>query len=71
VATGRAGIATGVLAVVLMAQGNEGSFGSALSADGRCVVFISFASNLVRGETNGFSDVFMRDRGAETRSSSR
>src|SRR5262249_47272263 len=33
----------------------------ALSADGRTVVFASAASNLVPGDTNGRSDVFVRD----------
>ena len=43
-------------------QGDNGSFKSALSADGRFVVFDSFASNLVAGDTNTWSDVFVRDR---------
>jgi Tol biopolymer transport system component len=33
-----------------------------ISADGRLVAFDSFASNLVAGDTNGFLDVFVRDR---------
>jgi len=33
-----------------------------VSGDGRFVVFTSFASNLVAGDTNGFADVFVRDR---------
>ena len=33
----------------------------AISADGRYVAFISEASNLVAGDTNGASDVFVRD----------
>src|SRR5439155_1734749 len=32
------------------------------SADGRYVVFQSFASNLVSGDANGLGDVFVRDR---------
>ncbi len=36
------------------------SFGS-ISADGRCVVFSSLASDLVPGDTNGTTDVFVRD----------
>ncbi len=48
------------------AQGN-GSSGQntgdlALSADGRSVAFVSAASNLVAGDTNGVGDVFIRDR---------
>ncbi|MFO0984251.1 MAG: hypothetical protein U1E76_21435 [Planctomycetota bacterium] len=33
-----------------------------ISADGRYVTFTSFASNLVPGDANGFSDVFLHDR---------
>jgi Tol biopolymer transport system component len=36
----------------------------AISADGRYVAFSSAADNLVGGDTNGSSDVFLRDRGA-------
>jgi Tol biopolymer transport system component len=39
---------------------------SAISADGRYVAFYSAATNLVSGDTNGFSDVFVRDRVAGT-----
>jgi Tol biopolymer transport system component len=51
------------------AQGNGNSFESKVSADGRYVVFNSTASNLVPGDTNGFEDVFLRDRrtGSTTR----
>ena len=38
------------------------SFGPAISADGRFVAFISDATNLVPGDTNGRYDVFVRDR---------
>ena len=41
------------------------SYGAAISADGRFVVFHSEASNLVAGDTNGCylcNDVFVRDR---------
>jgi len=41
-------------------QGNGLSGGAAISADGRSVAFISFASNLVPGDTNGVEDVFVR-----------
>ncbi|WP_172450856.1 TolB family protein [Candidatus Chloroploca asiatica] len=34
----------------------------AISADGRYVVFSSFASNLVRNDTNGTLDIFVHDR---------
>jgi Tol biopolymer transport system component len=43
-------------------QGNAGSYRPAVSADGRFVAFRSDASNLVPGDTNGASDVFVRDR---------
>ena len=45
-------------------QANGGSGSSAISADGRFVVFASIASNLVTGDTNGDEDVFLRKRGA-------
>ncbi len=44
------------------AQGNDGSFVPSLSADGRFAAYISAASNLVRGDTNGAVDVFVHDR---------
>ena len=43
-------------------QGNGGSVEPSISADGRFVAFASDASNLVRGDTNGTTDVFVRDR---------
>ncbi len=43
-------------------EGNGNSAGVALSADGRYVVFGSSASNLVTGDTNGQSDIFVYDR---------
>lgn len=43
-------------------QGNDDSAYPALSADGRAVVFGSRASNLVAGDTNEASDVFLRRR---------
>ena len=44
------------------AQANNASFGPAISADGRFVAFISRATNLVAGDTNGMDDVFVHDR---------
>mgnify|MGYP000866747943 CR=1 FL=1 len=38
----------------------------ALSAEGRYVVFISEANNLVEGDTNGVSDIFVLDRRNQT-----
>jgi Tol biopolymer transport system component len=43
-------------------QADGGSWVSALSADGRFVTFHSDATNLVPGDTNGRSDVFVYDR---------
>ncbi len=39
---------------------------TSMSADGRYVAFLSRASNLVSGDTNGRTDVFVRDRWLET-----
>jgi Tol biopolymer transport system component len=43
-------------------QADDGSGIPAISADGRFVAFVSFATNLVAGDTNGARDVFVRDR---------
>jgi Tol biopolymer transport system component len=48
------------------AQANSWSEEAAMSADGRYVAFVSMASNLVPGDTNGFRDVFVRDLVAQT-----
>jgi WD40-like Beta Propeller Repeat len=42
--------------------GNSNSLMPAMSATGRYVAFMSFASNLVANDTNGERDVFLRDR---------
>ena len=47
-------------------QANGASSNARISADGRYVVFTSQASNLVAGDTNGVSDVFLRDLAAGT-----
>ena len=44
------------------AQANGPSGAPSISADGRYVVFASTATNLVADDTNGVSDVFLRDR---------
>jgi len=44
------------------ANGSSTVFRAAISADGRYVVFSSFASNLVFGDFNARLDVFVRDR---------
>jgi Tol biopolymer transport system component len=43
-------------------QGNDYSLSPAISADGRLVVFVSAASNLVPDDTNGATDMFVKDR---------
>jgi archaellum component FlaF (FlaF/FlaG flagellin family) len=43
-------------------QGNNGSGGSAITANGRYVAFSSDADNLVPGDTNGETDAFVHDR---------
>src|SRR5262245_27577526 len=55
VVTTRVSVATGG------AQANGGSSSPAISADGRFVAFASEATNLVAGDTNGATDVFVRD----------
>jgi len=54
-------------------EANEGSDNASISADGRFVAFRSAASNLVGGDTNGYTDVFVHDRatGKTTRASVR
>jgi Tol biopolymer transport system component len=46
------------------ATGN--SFSPSISADGRLVVFTSDANNLVTGDTNNSSDIFLRDLSTNT-----
>jgi Tol biopolymer transport system component len=48
------------------AQANSGSMWPSISADGRYVAIQSDASNLVAGDTNAVSDIFVRDRTAGT-----
>ena len=47
-------------------QVNGDSVDAAISADGRYVVFRSYATNLVLGDTNNIYDLFVRDRDANT-----
>jgi hypothetical protein len=54
--TQRVSVATGG------AQANHNSTTPAITPDGRYVAFQSFASNLVTGDVNGLTDVFVRDR---------
>ncbi len=46
--------------------GNDSSREASISADGRFVAFASIADNLVSGDANGQSDVFVHDRLAST-----
>jgi len=50
----------------LFAEPNASSYRPTISADGNMVCFYSNASNLVLGDLNGFSDVFVRDLAAGT-----
>lgn len=52
-------------------QGDDGSEFPSLSADGLALAFMSFATNLVPGDFNGATDVFVRERasGVTTRES--
>lgn len=42
--------------------GNGGSWSPSVNSDGRYVAFLSSASDLIPGDTNGSTDVFVRDR---------
>ena len=47
------------------AQGGSGyGYPSAISSDGQVIAFLSDATNLVPGDTNGVTDVFVHDRGS-------
>jgi Tol biopolymer transport system component len=52
-------------------RGNAESLDPAISGDGRFVAFESLASNLVPEDTNGYPDVFVRDRQTPTPSTER
>ena len=43
-------------------QGDDASRSASISADGRLLAFLSFATNLVGGDTNGLADIFVHDR---------
>lgn len=47
-------------------QGNDHSFATHISADGRYVVIASYASNLVPNDTNTYEDTFVYDRQTDT-----
>ena len=48
------------------AEGDSTSLSAVMSADGNLVAYYSYATNLVAGDTNAFSDIFVRDRAAGT-----
>ncbi len=54
-----------VTSAELEANGGD-SVGAAVSADGRFIAFSSEATDLVAGDGNGMSDVFVRDRALGT-----
>ncbi|MBI5433774.1 MAG: PD40 domain-containing protein [Planctomycetes bacterium] len=56
------GVTTRVSVASGGAQANGSSSAPTISADGRFVAFFSNASNLVAGDTNSASDVFVHDR---------
>jgi hypothetical protein len=43
------------------AGGNDDCENAGISSDGRYVVFETFSDNLVAGDTNGWSDIFLKD----------
>jgi Tol biopolymer transport system component len=43
-------------------EANDNSFDPSISADGRYLAFVSYAGNLVAGDANGESDIFVHDR---------
>jgi Tol biopolymer transport system component len=69
-AGGAGGVDGGALRRVTVAsdgtEGDRTSLGPALSGDGRLVVFASDATNLVGGDANRATDVFVHDRAAGT-----
>lgn len=48
--------------IVLDGETNDVSLNADVSADGRYIVFTSYASNLVGGDNNGVADIFRYDR---------
>ncbi|MDR6290293.1 Ca2+-binding RTX toxin-like protein [Inquilinus ginsengisoli] len=56
-----AGTTTLVSASTGGGSGDAGSSGASISGNGRYVVFQSDATNLVAGDTNGATDIFVRD----------
>lgn len=61
-ALGQPGTTTRVSVSSAGVESNGFSWTPALSGDGRYVAFASNATNLVAGDTNGYGDIFVRDR---------
>jgi Tol biopolymer transport system component len=59
-------LTTDLVSVAAFASANGWSGSPSISADGRYVAFASGASNLVAGDTNRATDVFVRDLQTET-----
>ena len=61
---------TGVTEIVSVsstgALADDASSSPSMSADGRFIAFISFATNLVENDVNGFGDIFVHDRSTRT-----
>jgi hypothetical protein len=57
----QAGTTTRASVSTVGAQATGASSAAATSSDGHVLAFVSSASNLVSGDTNGFADVFARD----------
>lgn len=53
---------TSLVSVASSGAASESSGNPSLSADGRYIVFDSAADNLVSDDTNGYADIFVRDR---------
>src|SRR5262249_1795703 len=65
----RAWASPGISRATLSSKGEQSDARNvdfSMSADGRWIAFTSSADNLVPGDTNGFLDVFLRDRVAGT-----
>jgi hypothetical protein len=62
---------TGEVSMVTIALGgaqtDDALGGGAMSVDGNHVTFLSFATNLVQGDTNGEGDIFVRDSADDLR----
>ncbi|MBF0160635.1 MAG: PD40 domain-containing protein, partial [Magnetococcales bacterium] len=58
-------MASPIKRVSVASNGTEGNnhseYSPAVSADGRYIAFLSYASNLVSGDSNGYADIFVRD----------